>query len=342
MGLLHNLGQLAGHVLNAAPGYSTLGSNITNPNVNYLGALNPPTPENNYYSPTPAPASSTSTNNPQVLGAETIYGGGGSGTALTAEQLAANAQAADLANYNLGLLPQQLQSALGNIQNQYNTNNNQLDSGRAQAQQGYDTSTQQNGQQFVTNKNQIANQASTGIHSLLSLLASHGAGGSSAALYAAPDAVNKVAAEQRSGAGQTFGQNQQALDSNWGNYQIGFDNSKKELADWLGRSRQSAQSDSETSRQSILAQLAGLQSNATAAQPYIDQIKASAAHVAELGNFNPTYNGQTPVYNAPDVASYTVNQTGAPVLGTQGNNTAASPAFQYLLNLKDKQLPTAF
>lgn len=39
----HDVGQIAGHVLNAAPGYSTLGANITNPNVNYQGIANPGT-----------------------------------------------------------------------------------------------------------------------------------------------------------------------------------------------------------------------------------------------------------------------------------------------------------
>jgi hypothetical protein len=47
----HDVGQLFGHALNALPGYSTLGANITNPNINYKGALNPPTPSNNYYTP---------------------------------------------------------------------------------------------------------------------------------------------------------------------------------------------------------------------------------------------------------------------------------------------------
>lgn len=60
----HDIGQLFGHALNALPGYSSLGSNITNPNINYSGAANPPTPSNNYYAP------------PKVLGANTANGSG--------------------------------------------------------------------------------------------------------------------------------------------------------------------------------------------------------------------------------------------------------------------------
>src|SRR3990167_2676943 len=62
----HGIGQLLGHALNALPGYSTLGSNITNPNFNYLGANNPPTPSNNYW--TPRTASATTPATTTVLG----------------------------------------------------------------------------------------------------------------------------------------------------------------------------------------------------------------------------------------------------------------------------------
>lgn len=40
----HDIGQLFGHALNALPGYSTLGANITNPNINYQGVSNPGDP----------------------------------------------------------------------------------------------------------------------------------------------------------------------------------------------------------------------------------------------------------------------------------------------------------
>lgn len=160
-------------------------------------------------------------------------------------------------------------------------------------------------------------------------------------MYAAPDAVGQVASQQRAGAGQNFGQNQQALDTNWNNYLIGFDNSKKQLSDWLTQNQQKAQTDSETNRQTLLTQLAGLQPSIAAAQPFIDQINASADKVDQLGNFNPTYTGKSPVYTAPDVASYTVNQTGAPVLGGGGNNTSAgmTPFLSMLLGQKDKNQP---
>lgn len=276
-----------------------------------------------------------------ITGGTAFDGSGGSGgTGLTAQQILANNQAIALGNDSLNRLPAQLQAALGQIQNTYNQNNNQLQSGYDAANQQYGQSTQQNGQQFVANKNQINNQASQGIRSLLSILGQHGAGGSSAAMFAAPDAVSLQAAQQRAGAGQTFGQNQQSLDTNFNTYQTGFDNSKKQLADWLTQQQQAAQTNSENNRQSILSQLAGLQTNAGAAQPYIDQIMASRNAVDQLASFNPTYTGTTPTYTAPDVASYTVAQNGAPQLGNPGNSTGASSPLAFLLGLnKDKNTP---
>jgi hypothetical protein len=282
-----------------------------------------------------APSAPNTNNNGVVLGANTgqntTYN-----TGPSASQLAANQQAIDLANSAMGRLPGQLQTALGNVQHQYDQNYNQLQSGFNQAHQGYDQSTGQNTQQFVTNKNKINDQGSQGLLGLLRTLGQHGAGGSSAAMFAAPDAVNQFVTQQRSGAGQTYGENQQALDTNWGNYQSGFDNSKKQLADWLSRNQDQARTNSEQNRISLLSQLAGLQASPDAAQPYIDKINAANDQIDQLAKFNPTYNGTTPVYNAPSVASYTVDQAGAPVLGNPGNGTGGGSILNFLLGLKDK------
>jgi hypothetical protein len=265
------------------------------------------------------------------------YGSSGGSGGVSAAQQAANNQATSLANYNLGLLPQQLNAALGNVQNTYNQKNNELQSGYNSAENSFNQNTTSNKQSFVTNKNTIRGQASTGLQGLLRLLGQRGAGGSSA-VGASQDAVGKQATIQMSGAGQTYGQNQQALDTNWGNYRNGFDNSKRQLADWLGQQQNSARSENEASKQSILRQLAGLQSNAAAAQPYIDQIKASAQRVASLAAFNPSYTGITPVYNAPELSAYTVGQAETPTFGEQGNNTGAGSTIAYLMGLgRDRQ-----
>lgn len=262
----------------------------------------------------------------------TLAAGSGGSTVDPQAQALFN-QNSGILNAALGRLPNQLAIAQSNTQGQFNQNNNELDSGKANTDQQYGQSTNQNQQQFVTNKNQINDQASSGLRSLLRVLGQHGAGGSSAALYAAPDAVGQVASQQRSGAGQTFGQNQQALDTNYNQYVSGYDNSKKQLSDWLSQQQNSNQAKADSAKADLLHTLAGLQPNVAAAQPFVDQINSLSSEVDNLGKLNPTYTGTTPVYNAPDVASYTVNQTGAPVLGGGGNGTGAgsTPFLNFLL-----------
>lgn len=269
---------------------------------------------------------------------------GTSGPTISAAQQAANDQAIAIANAALGRIPGQVQTAQDQVRHLFSQNQNELQSGYDAAHQNYNQSTGQNTQQFVTNKNQINNMGSQGLLGLLRTLGQHGAGGSSAALFAAPDAVNQFVTQQRSGAGQTYGQNQQTLDTNWGNYQTGFDNSKKQLNDWLSQQLDAAQSQGEQNKMSLLQTIASLQSSPDAAQPYIDQINAAANRVDQLAKFNPTYTGKSPVYNAPDVASYTVDQAGSPVLGTPGNGTSGmTPALAYLLGInKDKQQQNQF
>ena len=251
----------------------------------------------------------------------------------------------DIINSALGRLPGQLNTAKANIRDQYNTNMNELNSGKTAANQQYDQSTDQNQQQYVTNKNQINSQASSGLRSLLRVLGQHGAGGSSAALYAAPDAVGQVAQEQRSGASQNYGQNQQALDTNWNNYLSGYENSKKQLNDWLTQQNQKAESSSEQSRQDLLQQLLQLSPDQAAANDLVSKINASAGKVDSLARFRPTYGGKTPVYTAPEVASYTVGEVGAPQLGAAyGNSSAGGSVLSYLLGMKpeDRQQQPLF
>lgn len=262
---------------------------------------------------------------------------------VTAPAVNPNQPYIDIINSALGRLPGEEAAAEKQVNQTFNTNSNTLNSGKAQANATYNDSTNQNGQQFVTNKDQITDEASTGLRSLLSILAAHGAGGSSAARYLAPNAVSTVETQQREGAGQNFGQNQQALDTNWNNYLTGYDSSKQQLNDWLTQQIHAAKANEDTSASKLNNELVSLQPSVAAAQPIIDRINAESSAADKLQNFSPTYTGTTPVYTAPPVSSYTVGQVGAPVLGTPGDNTAAgaTPTLSFLLGLnKDKNTTT--
>ena len=331
--LQHDAGQLFGHLLNALPGYSTLGSNITNPNINYSGVPNP-----GY---TPQASAGIPQTSPQPIVDNTApidnYGGYGSAAAQTTanQNIAQNTSLTNLINGALGRIPGKLQSAQHNVQNQFDTNNNQLQSGYDAAHLNNQQQTLQNSQQFQTNKNQIQDQASAGMSSLQRLLGMHGAGGSSAAMFNAPNAVAGVASQQNAGAGQNFGQNQQGIDTSWNQYQTGFGDSKKQLNDWLGQQLNAAQVNSNTNESALQQQLLGLQPTVAAGQPQVDRINQLATQSDQLQNFNPSYDGKTPTYTAPSVSSYTVapNQIQQNQSGMQG---AMTPALATLLGLKDK------
>lgn len=240
---------------------------------------------------------------------------------------------------SLNRLPGQLGIAQDNINSQFNTNQNQLNSTKAQSQNSYDNSNTQNSQSFQSNKNTIADQASSGLRGLLRTLGAYGAGGSSEAQYTAPQAVADQASQQRAGAGQTFAQNQAGLDTNFNNFLNQDANSRKQLNDWQSNQLNSAQAQSDTTKQSILTELAKLYGGqaqvnggnyASSAQPYIDQAQGLNSTIDNLGKLNPTYNGTTPVYNAPSLSSYISQANGTQV---NNNNASTTPYLAQLLGL---------
>lgn len=241
----------------------------------------------------------------------------------------------------------QLGVAQSNINNQFNTNQNQLDSSKAQAQQSYDQSGVQNQQALRTNKNTIADQASQGLRGLLRTLGMYGAGGSSEALYNAPQAVATQASAQRAGAGQTFAQNQQGLDTNWNNFVNQDTSSRQKLSDWKTQQLNGAQAQSDTAKQNLLQQLAQLQgqkaaytggSYTGAAQPYLDQANQLSGTIDQLGAFNPTYNGVTPTYTAPTLDSYIAQQNTGVTTGQGAAQDNVSPYLTALLGQNKQKI----
>jgi hypothetical protein len=237
----------------------------------------------------------------------------------------------------------QLGIAQENINNQYGTNLNELDSAKQQAQNSYNTSGTQNQQSLRTNKNTINDQASVGLRGLLRTLGMYGAGGSSTAQYTAPGAVAAQATQQRNGAGQTFATNQQNLDTNWNNFGVQDNQSRQKLNDWKSQQLNSAQSQSDTAKQSLLQQLADLQGTraaytggnyALAAQPYADQANALSTQIDNLAQINPTYTGVVPTYTAPTLSSYEAKANTAVTPGQSTSGDYTSPYLQMLLGLK--------
>lgn len=234
----------------------------------------------------------------------------------------------------------QLGIAQGNINTQFGVNQNELNSAKNQATQSYQQSGTQNGQNLQTNKNTIADQASQGLRGLLRTLGAYGAGGSSDALYVAPQTVAQQATSQRNGANQTFAQNQQGLDTNYNNFLTQDAGSRQKLQDWQTQQLNSAQSQSDTAKQNLLSQLAQLNgqkaayqggSYTGAAQPYLDQANGLSSTIDQLAAINPTYNGTTPTYTAPPLASYVNNGNTATTTGQGALQDTTTPYLTALL-----------
>lgn len=257
--------------------------------------------------------------------------------------------AADLAQYDLaigqyenqlGAVDRQLGIAHGNIDSQFGQKSNELQSGYDQAHNQYNQNTTQNQQQFVSNKNQVRDSASAGLRGLLRTLGAYGGGGTDAEY--ARNIVAQNAARQNSGAGETFGQNQQGLDTSINTFNIQNDNQKKQLNDWHNQQLQSADQTGLSTKQSVLNTLAQLRSqraNGTSAEATaaMQQANALQPQIDQLGAFNPSYTGTTPTYTAPDVSSYTVNPNAQVQVAQNANDSLTSPWLAALLGKDKKQ-----
>ena len=249
----------------------------------------------------------------------------------------------------LNRLPGQLDIALGNIGTQYNQRNNELQSGFDQSQNQYNQSTTQNSQNLRSNKNTINDQASSGLRGLQRLLGARGAVGSDMGL--AGQAVSDVVSAQNAGAGQTFAQNQQNLDQNWGNYGNQFENERRELGDWRSQQESSARAQSATTRQDLLSKLADIQgqigaarggSYASSAQPYLDQANALSGQIDALGRLNPTYTGSTPTYEAAPLSSYSTGNGATIASNAAGGGGLNTPLAQYASWKRQKKTALGF
>lgn len=278
-------------------------------------------------------------------------GGGGGTSAASANRAQINQynEVADQYQRAIDRLPSQLDISLSNIGQQYNTNRNELNSSRAAQENAYNTSTTQNQQNLRSNKNTIADQQSSGLRGLMRTLGAYGAVGSD--LGVAGQAVADAASLQRAGAGQTFAQNQQGLDTNWNNYLGEFANQERKLNDWRGNQERFARQENLRNKQSLLQQLADARGQATAlgggsflagARPIIGQAEALQGEIDSLGRVvDQQYTGNTPTYQAAPLGSYlagALGQTQTQVAPTAQN----SPYLAQLLGQDRRRNNTLF
>lgn len=280
--------------------------------------------------------------NTQNIGGSGFGGGMGGGNRASAAQLAEYDQGIGQLEHGLGRIDNQLGVRLGNINNQYNTKKNELKSSWNRAEGQFNDQTRQNQQQRRTNINNINDRSAVGLRGLLRSLGSMGAVGSDMQL--AGRAVQNQANQQRTGAGQTYAQNQKQIDTTWGQFKNDYADEDKKLNDWKVNEDNAARQSSQTTRQNLLTQLAQMKSQkaaaqgangANAARADLGRANALSSEIDNLGRQQNTYSGNKVQYNAKDLDSYKVE--GDTAVGVSDPQAAGSDPTLNIYNTRLKQ-----
>ena len=280
--------------------------------------------------------------NTQNVGGIGFGGGMGGGNRASAAQLAEYDQGIGQLEHGLGRIDNQLGVRLGNINNQYTTKKNELKSSWNRAEGQFNDQTRQNQQQRRTNINNINDRSAVGLRGLLRSLGSMGAVGSDMQL--AGRAVQNQANQQRTGAGQTYAQNQKQIDTTWGQFKNDYADEDKKLNDWKVNEDNAARQSSQTTRQNLLTQLAQMKSQkaaaqgangANAARADLGRANALSSEIDNLGRQQSTYSGNKVQYNAKDLDSYKVE--GDTAVGVSDPQAAGSDPTLNIYNTRLKQ-----
>jgi hypothetical protein len=290
---------------------------------------------------------------PQVLG-DTTSGGGGYGTGGGGPTVDPNA----MALYDQGI--GQTQSALerllsqenvgrGNIQGDWQTARNTLNTQKARTQDTYNQSKVDTTKENIRSKSDIDFATGRQANQLQRLLGARGAGSSSAARVAAPYAAALQGTQQRDQVNEAFAGNMAGLDKSWNLYNEDWNGSVADVDTQKRRNEDALTSDILGKRSSLLQTLANLQSQkasaaggngAASAQPYLDQVNGIENQIAGLGSkYQGAVAAKNPTYAAPDLAKYEYDKAAGPKFNNESALTdTISPYLTLLLNArKDKQ-----
>ena len=360
----HNIGQLFGHTLNAMPGYSTLGSQITNPNVNYLGKNNPATPSNNYWTPpavlgasTTRTAAPTGNENQTQLGGGGAGAGGGTGSWSYDPQAVLQAQdAISQAQFGLDRIGSQNSIGMSNIANSFGEYRNQLSGQKGIDQRDYNTNRTKTIRDNELAREGIDAQTRQRSGALQRFLGANGAGNSQAAELLAPYAAARTGTKMREQVGRTYGENLQAMDTSWGDYENQYNGAMS------GANRDEEQARKDQQAKMLNQQYTGQNAlqQGQAALEYARTGKTAEANAARQASLQGMFqilqqidelSRQAPVnrqavnYAAPTLQSYNVDQGqgiagGAPQ--DQVLSDTLSPSYQYLIKQREDQANSGY
>jgi hypothetical protein len=275
-------------------------------------------------------------------GSDYNFGGGSGGVTQgvnDAATLASYDQSINNTNAALGRLNAQRVSGYGSVDASLADALKQLGLGKSRAEKTYKDTTLQTGNDFVSGKNTVRSQSGAQLSGLLRFLGSRGAGGSSTARIALPQAVAQQASLQQGELTGDYGKNMQSLDTNWGNYLIDYGNEVTGAKGQAQKQKEALDTSIETNRANLLqtiAALTGQKAAATggnstaAAQPFLNQANSILNGLSNYSTKPIEYT--TKAYDAPELSKYTSKGPGAITVQGQGQaGDYTSPYLQALL-----------
>lgn len=325
--ILHNLGQVGGHILNAAPGYSTLGANITNPNINYKGVSNPSDPNLNK---TPAPKGQPNT---PAAPAPDPYT---ADSAQSAAEAATYNSSANNLNDLLGRLDPGLAQGLQGLNDSYQGNVNQQQNQENQALQDYSDQRVQTNKDKLGAYDTINKNANNGYRSLAQIIGRSAGTGSSAFQDLLPDVVGRDTSSKRGDANQTYATNSGNIDTAQKKTENSFASILADLANQRNSQEQQLRTGVEQQRQGLVGQQQQLEAqrgNASGVNALQGQIDNSRNAVQSFfDQFKPTITAQQAAVAAPDLSQYSVDRSNV----NAANSGAADPNNPYADILRKK------
>lgn len=239
----------------------------------------------------------------------------------------------DQLNGQLGQLDTQQNIGLGNLQNSFQNSMNQLNQQHDLAQNQFNTSQQQNTQNYVNNRNNIITNTNAQMNALQRLLGLNGAGNSSAAYDLVPYAASQYGSQNLNQAQNTYGQNAANLQNAWDQTNLNYNNDQSNLGQQLYAQQNSLKSGIAQTRANLLSELGQLQGNTT---KYDGNINDLLGQITQLSNqyANPVLNTPTLSFTPATLANYSL---GSQTAAQNANNPGQSDTNPTFLNMLQGQ-----
>lgn len=334
-------------------------NNQPNTGINIAGSIGPsnntiqntaPT-SNQYLLSGSAPVATYQPNGSTTAPAPVAAPAGASTGVTAAPDLSSYDQSINATNAQINNLIPGLTNAIGGADANYQTTINGLTQQKANTDQQYGTAKTSNAQDFSGAKNTIRTNTGQTINGITRVLGSRGAGGQSAGDYAALLA-GRAGTTQLTGAGTSFGKNEQNLDTNYNNFLTGYNTNVKNADTQHKIEVDNANADIQVKKANLLQTLATLINQKTAAtggngvsasQPYIDQANSLLSSATALSAPRAVAPQAPVTYTPPTLSSYVTNPTAVAAAGQPGSAATDASVQPFLASLlgRDRQLQVA-